>query len=117
MPRRSRATRICRPYSSSSRAIDFEQLDVDDDLGPRLVDRLDDASRRGDALGRVLDRQRVGGGQRRDPARVDHDAEQVDRFLQVRVAQIESADDLFLVLAALGGVSGMIVIVRWAVTL
>ena len=33
---------------------------------------------------------------------VDDDAQQVDRFLEVGVAQIERADDLFLVFAALG---------------
>ena len=32
---------ICRPYSSRRDAIDLEQLDVDYDLGPRLVDRRD----------------------------------------------------------------------------
>ena len=40
-------------------------------------------------------------GQRRDAARVDDDAEDVDRFLEVGVAQIEGAVDLFLVLAPL----------------
>ena len=38
---------------------------------------------------------------RRDAARVDDDAQQIDGFLQVGVAQIERPDDLFLVLAAL----------------
>ena len=36
------------------------------------------------------------------PARVDDDAQQVDRFLEVGVAQVERADDLLLVLAPLG---------------
>ena len=61
-----------------------------------------DARRRGDALGRVLDRQRVGGGGRRDPPRVEHHAQQIHRLLEIGVAQVERADDLFLVLAPLG---------------
>ena len=60
------------------------------------------ARRRGDALGRVLDRERVGGGRRRDAPRVEHDAQQVHRFLEVGVAQVERPDDFFFVLAALG---------------
>ena len=84
------------------RAIDFEELDVDDDFRPRLVDGADDAAGGGDPLGRVLDRDRVGCGHLRDPARIDHDAEDVDRFLEIGVAQIERADDFVLVLAPLG---------------
>ena len=41
-------------------------------------------------------------GDRRDAPGVDDDAQQVDRFLEVGVAQVERADDLFLVLAPLG---------------
>ncbi len=85
-----------------ARAIDLEQLDVDDHLGPRLVDRGDQPRRRGDPLGRVLDRDRVGRGDRRDLPDVDDDAEQVDDFLDVGVAQVERADDRLFVLAALG---------------
>ncbi len=84
------------------RAIDLEQLDVDDHFGPRLVDRADDAARGGDPFGRVLDRDGVGGGDRGDPARIDDDAEDVDGFLEVGVAQIEDSHDLVLVLAPLG---------------
>ena len=84
------------------RAIDLEQLDVDDDFGPRLVDRRNQAAGRGDALGRVLDRDRVGRRDRRQPPGVDDDAQQVERFLEVGVAQVERPDDLFLVLAPLG---------------
>ena len=38
----------------------------------------------------------------RDLADVDDDAQQVDDFLHVRVAQVERLNDRFLVLAALG---------------
>ena len=69
---------------------------------PRLVDRRDDAAGRGDAFGRVLDRERVGAGHARHAARVDDDAQEIDRLLQLGVAQIERPDDLLLVLAALG---------------
>ena len=93
---------ICRPYSGELGAIDLDQLDVDDHLGPRLVDGGDHARGGGDALGRVLDRQRVGGGRRRDAPRVEHHAQQIHRLLEIGVAQIERPDDLFLVLAALG---------------
>ena len=93
---------ICRPYSFSPRAIDLEQLDVDDHLGPRLVDRGNQLAGGSHARGRVLDGDRVGGRHRREPARVDDDAQQVDRFLQVGVAEREGADDLFLVLLSLG---------------
>ena len=37
------------------------------------------------------------------PARIDDDAEHVDRFLEIGVAQVERADDLFFVLAPLRG--------------
>ena len=57
---------------------------------------------RGDPLRRVLDRDGVGRRQLRDPPRVDDDAQDVDRFLEIGVAQIERADDLVFVLAALG---------------
>ena len=70
--------------------------------GRGLVDRGDQAAGRGHARGRVLDRDRVGRGDRREPARVDDDAQQVDGFLQVGVAERERADDLFLVLLPLG---------------
>jgi hypothetical protein len=36
-----------------------------------------------------------------DPARVDHNAQQVHRFLQIGIAQEKRPDDVFLVLAAL----------------
>ena len=60
------------------------------------------AGRGGDPLGRVLDRQRVGAGGRRDAARVEHHAQQVHRLLEIGVAQIERPDDFFFVLAPLG---------------
>ena len=41
-------------------------------------------------------------GDGRHAPQVDHDPQQVHRFLQVGVAEEERADDLFLVLAALG---------------
>ena len=92
---------ICSPYSSQLRPIHFEELDVDDNFGPRLVDRGDQLDRGGHALGCVADRDRVGGRDRRDLPDVDDDAEQVDRFLEVGVAEEDRPDDQFLVLAAL----------------
>ena len=92
----------CRPYSCQLRAIDFEQLDVDDHLGPGLVDGGDQARCSGHALRRVLDGDRVVRGGRRDAARVEHEPHQVLRFFQVGVAQIEGAHDLFLILPTLG---------------
>ena len=99
---RWRRRRDLQPVFLQLRPVHFEQLDVDDDFRPRLVDRGEDARGRGDPLRRVLDRQRVGGGGRRDPPRVEHHAQQIHRFLQVGVAQVERPDDFFLVLAALG---------------
>ncbi len=58
--------------------------------------------RRGHALGRVLDGDGVGGRGGRHAPHIDDDPQQVHRFLQVGVAQEEGADDLLLVLAALG---------------
>ena len=67
---------------AQARAIDLEQLDVDDDLGPRLVDRGNEPRRRGDVLGRVLERDGVDRGDARDLTHVDDDAQQVDDFLE-----------------------------------
>ena len=41
-------------------------------------------------------------GRRRDAPRVEHQAQQVHRLLEIGVAQVERADDFFFVLAALG---------------
>ena len=83
----------------------------------RALSIADDQSRRrGDALRRVLDRDRVGRGDRRDLPDVDHDAQQVDILLDVRVAQVERPDDRSSYSRRLAGVSGTIVIVRGAVT-
>ena len=98
------------------RAIDFEQLDVDDDLGPRLVDRAEHACDGCNPLRRVLDGERVRAGNRCDLPGVDDDSEKVDRLLEVGVAEIEGPHHLFLVLRRFAGVSGTIVIVRGAVT-
>ncbi len=93
---------ICRPYSfrrlrstsSSSTSITTS--------GPRLVHGRDDARRGVQPIRRVLDRDGVRARHTGDAPQVDDDAEQVDRFLEIRVAQVERADDLVLVLAALG---------------
>jgi hypothetical protein len=53
------------------RAIHFQQLDVDDHLGPRLVDRRQTRPAGHDPLRRVLDRHRVGAGRRRDAPGVE----------------------------------------------
>ena len=92
-----------QPVLLKARAVHLEELDVDHDFGPRLVDRADDARGGGDAIGRVLDGDRVGRRDAGDAPRVDDDAEEVDRFLEIRVAQVERPDDLFLVLTSLGG--------------
>ena len=83
-------------------AVDLEQFDVDHNLGPRFIDGRNQAACRGDAFGRVFDGQRIGRGDRRQSAVVDHDAEQVERLLDVGIAQIERPNDLVLVLRALG---------------
>ena len=61
---------------------------------------------RRDPLRRVLDRNRVGRGDRRHLADVDDDAQQIDRFLEVGVAEIERPHDRLFVLAPLGGSVG-----------
>ena len=82
-------------------AVHLEQLHLDHDLGARLVDGPDQPGRRVDAFRSVLDRDGVGGGHRRQPPHVHHQAQQVDGLVHVRAAEIEGPDDLFLVLAAL----------------
>jgi hypothetical protein len=47
-------------------------------------------------------RDGVIGRERRDTPRVHDDTEDVDRFLEIGVAQIERLDDLFLVFTPLG---------------
>ena len=83
-------------------AIDFQQLDVDDDFRTRLVDGGDDAARRGHPLGCVLDGDGVGGCHRRQTPRVDDDPEDVDGLFQIGIAQVERANDFFFVLSPLG---------------
>ena len=92
-----------QPVLDQPGAVDFEQLDVDDNLRPRLVDRRNQPARSRHALGCVLDRQRICRGNRGEPPVVDHDAEQIERLLDVGVAQVERPDDLVLVLRPLGG--------------
>ena len=87
---------------AQARAVDLEQLDVDDDLGPGLVDRRNQARRSGDVLGRVLERDRVDRGHARDLPHVDDDAQQIDDFLHIGVAEIQGLDDRLFVLATLG---------------
>ena len=58
--------------------VHLEQLHLDHDLGAGLVDRPDQSCRRVDAFRRVLDRNRIGGGHRRQAAHVDHEAQQID---------------------------------------
>ena len=83
-------------------AVHFEQLDVDDHFGPRLVDGSQEPRGRCDALRRILNRDRIGRRGRRDAARVEDQPHQVHRFLQVGVAQVKRPHDLFLVFTALG---------------
>ena len=84
------------------RAIDLEQLDVDDDFRPRLVDSRDEAAGGRDPLGRVFQRDRVGRGDGRDLADVHDDAKEIDDLLDVGITEVEDLDDRLLVLAALG---------------
>ena len=91
-----------QPVLLQLRAVHLEELHVDDDFRACLVDGGEHARRRGDALRRVLDRERVGGRRRRDAPRVEDHAQQIHRFLEVRVAQVERAHDFFFILAALG---------------
>ena len=88
---------------AQARPIDFEQLDVDDDLGPCLVDCRDQPRRRGDVLGRVLERDGVDRGHPGDLPDVDDDAQQVDHFLEIGVTQVERPDDRLFIFPALGG--------------
>ena len=50
-------------------------------------------------LGRVLHRERVRPGDGSDLAGVDDDAQQIDRFLEIGVAQIKRPDDFFVLAA------------------
>ena len=83
--------------------VDLEQLHVDHYLGRGLVDGGDEPGGRRHPLGRVPDRQRSGGGDHRQPAQVEDEAEHVDGLLQVRVAHVEGLDDLLLVVGPLPG--------------
>jgi len=83
--------------------VDFQQFDVDDDLRACLVDSRNQTARGGDALRRVLQRDRVDRRGLRDLPDVDDDAQEVDDFLDLGVAQIERLDDLLFVLPAFGG--------------
>ncbi len=94
---------ICSPNSRRLLPIHFEQLDVDDDFRPRLVDGRDDPAGGRQPFRRVLDRDGVGARHAGQPAQVHDDAQQVDGVLQLGVAQVERAHDLVFVLAALGG--------------
>ncbi len=101
--RLSPATRSAGRTRCRRDAVHLEQLDVDDDLrhAPcrwRRAARAAAAIRSGVSW---IVMALVAGG-RRDAAGVDDDPQQVDRLLEIGVAQIERLDDLFLVLAALG---------------
>ena len=95
--------RDLQPVLLELRPVDFEQFDVDDHFGPRLVDGRDHAGGGGDAFRRVFDRHRVGGRDVGEMRRASSTMpQQVHRFLQVGVAQIERPDHFFFVLAPLG---------------
>jgi hypothetical protein len=80
------------------RAVDLQQLDVDEDLTLGFVVGVDDALRDGD-LGRgVLDGHGVEIGVLGDLARLQQGAQQRHDRLGLGVAQEEGADDLILVL-------------------
>ena len=95
--------RKLQPVFAEASAVHLEQLDVDQHFGPRLVDHADETAGGLDALCRVGDRDGVGALHAADSARVDHDAQQIHRLFEVGVAEIERPDDVFLVLAPLGG--------------
>ncbi|MCA1584745.1 MAG: hypothetical protein LC791_08230, partial [Acidobacteria bacterium] len=85
-----------------ARAIDFEQLDVDDHFGARLVDGADNTTGRRDPLRRVLDGDGVGRRQCGEAPGIDDDAQDVDRLLEIGIAQVERPHQLVFVLAPLG---------------
>ncbi len=87
-------------------AVDLEQLDLDHDFGPPLVDDPHDPLGGRDLVGGVVDGEGVRPGQGRDPARPEHDPQQVDGFFQVGIGQEQGLDRLLLELAPLLGSVG-----------
>ena len=87
---------------AETRAIELEELDIDDHFWARFVDRGDQRRGRCHALRRVLDRDSVGRRDGGEAPAVDHNPEEVERLLYVGVAEIERADDLFFVFGSFG---------------
>ena len=81
--------------------VHLEDLDLDHHLRALLVHDVDDALGRRHLVRRVVDGERVGAGQRGHPPRAEHDAQEVDRLLQVGVGQEERLHHLLLVVAPL----------------
>ena len=105
---------ICKP-NSRRRAVDLEQLDVDDDLGPGLVDRCDQARCSGDVLGRVLERDRVDGGHARGRTSTTMRSRSMTSFISALLRyKVWTTDSSYS--RRLAAVSGMMVIVRCALT-
>ena len=78
----------------------LQQLDVEDDLGLRLVVHLDEPLGHGDLVGRVADDDRVELRDRRHPPQVEEAADHRRDVLHVAVREEERPDDLVLVLLA-----------------
>ena len=96
------------------RAVDLQELDVDDQLRLRLVVRLDDLLRHLHAVGRVADGDRVEPVVLRQLARVQERPQQHLHVLDVGVAQIERLHDqvvvlLVLLLVVVGDQDGVLV--------
>ncbi len=103
----ARRPRRCnlQPVVAHARAIHFEDLHVNNDLGFGLVDGAQEPRHRIKTLGRVSNRQRIR-ADRLNTSDVGHHPKQIDHFLHVQVADKEGANLLFGVLAALVRIVG-----------
>lgn len=93
---------ICRPVLHQLRPVDFQDLDVDDELGPRLVERRDEPADGLQALGCVADGDRVGSRDRLNRPEVADDSQRVERLFQIGIANVERAQLFLRVFASLG---------------